>query len=135
MISQSRPISRLALIVLALGTVPPGQAQETHGAILGRVADSSGGAISVAQVRAVYIATGVEVTTTTNESGNYVLPYLLPGTYTLQTQGSGFKKSIREGIERRINDRVELNIELEVGQVSEQIEVRADTPLLDTATS
>src|SRR5215471_14995876 len=135
MISQSRPISRLALIVLALGTVPPGPAQETRGAILGRAADSSGGAISGAQVRAVNTATGVEVTTTTNESGNYVLPYLLPGTYTLQTQASGFKKSIREGIELRINDRVELNIELEVGQVSEQIEVRADTPLLDTATS
>src|SRR5215831_12338616 len=135
MISQSRPISRLALIVLALGTVPPGPAQETRGAILGRAADSSGGAISGAQVRAVNTATGVEVTTTTNESGNYVLPYLLPGTYTLQTQASGFKKSIRDGIELRINDRVELNVELEVGQISEQIEVRSETPLLDTPTS
>src|SRR5262245_27647368 len=135
MISQFGPISRFAVIVLTLGTVLPVPAQETRGAIQGHVADSSGGSISGAQVRAVNAATGVEVTTTTNESGNYVLPYLLPGTYSLQTQASGFKKSIRDGIELRINDRVELNIELEVGQVSEQIEVRSETPLLDTATS
>src|SRR4029077_18670018 len=111
MILQLSPISRLALIVLVLGTVLTVPAQETRGAVQGRVADSSGGSISGAQVRAVNPATGVEVTTTTNGSGNYALPYLLPGTYTLQVQAPGFKKSIRDGIELRINDRVELNIE------------------------
>jgi len=110
------------------------RAQETRGAVQGRVSDSSGGAIAGARVRAANAPTGVRVTTLTNESGSYALPYLLPGTYSLQTEAAGFKTSVREGIELRINDRVDVNIELQVGQTTEAIEVRADTPLLDTAT-
>ncbi len=122
-------------LVLAFTILLPAMAQETRGVIQGRVSDSSGGSIASAEVRATNTATGVEVTAVTNEAGNYTLPYLLAGTYTLQAQAPGFKKSIRDGIELRINDRVDVNIELQVGQTTESIEVRADTPLLDTATS
>src|SRR5438552_14092209 len=112
MISQDCTPSRLALVLVSLGTVVlPLSAQETRGAIQGRVSDSSGGSIAGAQVRATNSATGVELTATTNQSGNYVLPYMLAGTYTLQGQAPGFKKSIREGIELRINDRVDVNLE------------------------
>src|SRR3954465_13241151 len=99
--------------------------QETRGAILGRVSDSTGGAIPGAQVKAVNTATGVELSAVTNDSGNYTLPYLLTGTYRVEAQAKGFKRSVREGIELRINDRVDLNFELEVGQTTETIEVRA----------
>src|SRR5204862_2082059 len=110
MISQRCAISRLALFFVSLGAVVlPVPAQETSGAIQGHVSDPSGGSIVGAQVRATNSATGVELTAITNESGNYVLPYMLPGTYTLQAQAPGFKKSIREGIELRINDRVDVN--------------------------
>jgi hypothetical protein len=136
MISQGRIISTFALVLGSLVVIAlPVAAQETRGAIQGRVYDASGGSIVGAEVSATNIATGLEVSAKTNESGNYVLPYLLPGTYTLQAQATGFKKSIREGIELRINDRVDVNVELAVGQTSESVEVRADTPLLDTATS
>jgi hypothetical protein len=110
-------------------------AQETRGAIVGHVTDSTGGAVPGATVKAVNTATGVELSAVTNESGNYTLPYLLAGTYKIETQAPGFKRSVREGIELRINDRVELNIELEVGQTTESIEVKADPPLLDTASA
>src|SRR3954453_23008305 len=109
--------------------------QETRGAIQGRVLDSTGGAIPGAQVKAVNTATGVELSAATNESGNCTLPYLLAGTYRIQAQAKGFKRSVRDVIELRINDRVDLNFELEVGQTSESIEVTADAPLLDTASS
>src|SRR4051812_384037 len=96
----SRFLTRVVLIVLSfLAFSLTVSAQETRGAIQGRVFDASGGSIVGAQVRATNSATGVELTATTNESGNYVLPYMLPGTYTLQAQAPGFKKSIREGIE------------------------------------
>jgi hypothetical protein len=132
----SKRATRILLAILSLGAIGlPVSAQETRGAIQGRVSDSSGGAIAGAEVRATNSATGVELTATTNEAGNYVLPYMLAGTYTLQAQATGFKKSIREGIELRINDRVDVNLELQVGQTTESIEVRGDTPLLDTATS
>src|SRR5690348_6820011 len=110
---MSQCVIRMLLAILSLGAIGlPAFAQETRGAIQGRVSDASGGAIVGAQVRATNGATGVELTAVTNESGNYVLPYMLPGTYTLQAQAAGFKKSIREGIELRINDRVDVNLEL-----------------------
>src|SRR5215212_6490829 len=96
-------------------------AQETRGAIQGRVTDSTGGGIPGAHVKAVNTATGVELAAVTNESGNYTLPYLLAGTYRIEAQAHGFKRSVRDGIELRINDRVDLNFELEVGQTTETI--------------
>jgi hypothetical protein len=136
MLSQYPFLLRVTLLLVSVGAaLLPLRAQETRGAIQGRVLDSSGGAVAGAEVQASNVATGLEVTAKSNESGNYVLPYLLPGTYTLRAQAAGFKKSVREGIELRINDRVDVNIELQVGQTSESIEVRAETPLLDTATA
>jgi hypothetical protein len=87
--------------------------------------DSTGGGIPGAHVKAVNTATGVELAAVSNESGNYTLPYLLAGAYRIEAQATGFKRSVRDNIELRINDRVELNIELEVGQATESIEVRA----------
>lgn len=132
MFSRQICISIFAATVACIAIV---NAQETRGAIQGRVSDPSGGAIAGAEVRASNAATGLEITAHTNESGNYVLPYLLPGAYTIEAQAAGFKKAVREGIELRINDRVDVNLQLEVGQTSESVEVHAETPLLDTATS
>jgi hypothetical protein len=130
------PIRNSILVLLSiLAAALPIYAQETRGAIQGRVVDSTGAAVAGAEVRATNIATGIEVSAKSNESGNYVLPYLITGNYTLATQAPGFKKSIREGIELRINDRVDVNVELEVGATSESVEVRAETPLLDTASA
>jgi hypothetical protein len=126
-------IVRFALLVFVLAASAVGQ--ETRGAIQGRVTDPSGATVAGAQVRAANAATGVEVTAVTNESGSYALPYLLPGNYTVSVQVTGFKKSIRNGIELRINDRVDVDFELQVGQAAESIDVRAETPLLDTAGS
>lgn len=132
MFSRYICVSIFAATFASIATV---DAQETRGAIQGRVSDPTGGSIAGAEVRARNAATGLEITAHTNESGNYVLPYLLPGTYTLEAQAAGFKKAVREGIELRINDRVDVNLELEIGQTSESVEVHAETPLLDTATS
>ncbi len=111
----------------------PLRGQETRGAIQGRVSDSSGAALPSVEVSATNNATGVEATAKSNESGNYVLPYLLTGKYTLHAQAPGFKKFVRDGIELRINDRVDVDIPLQIGDVSESVEVRAETPLLETA--
>src|SRR5690349_18920462 len=113
----------LRLAVLGVVCLSVLAAQETRGAIQGHVADSSGGALAGAQVKATNTATGVEVAAVTNEGGNYTLPYLLAGVYTIEASAPGFKRSVREGIELRINDRVDVNFALEVGQTTESIEV------------
>ena len=110
-------------------------AQETRGTILGRVLDSSGAAVPGVAVRATNAATNVTVSTKSNAEGNYEIPYLLPGTYKLTAELTGFKSFIREGIELRIADRLAIPITLQVGDVTEQITVTAETPLLEASTA
>lgn len=124
-------VSLLTLLV----TVAQMFAQDARGTLLGQVTDASGSGVPSAQVRIVNTATGVTASAATNESGRYFLPYLAGGTYTVSVEQSGFKKFIREGVQIRIGDSVELNIALEIGNVSESVQVTAETPLLGTTDS
>ena len=110
-------------------------AQEARSIILGRVIDNSGGAVAGAAVEAANTETGVRISAKTNSSGDYLLPYLVPGPYTVTLQAAGFKRTERSGIQTRVNDRVTLDFTLEIGAVTESVQVRADTPLLDTSTT
>jgi len=110
-------------------------AQETRGTILGRVTDSSGAVIPGVTVRLTNAATNVTVSTRSNAEGNYEMPYLLPGIYRLTAEMSGFKTLVRDGIELRISDRLSIPLAMEVGEVSEQVTVTAETPLLEAATA
>jgi hypothetical protein len=107
-------------------------AQESRGAIGGRVTDSSGAVIAGAQVRASNTGTGTSTPTQTNVSGNFTIPYLLPGTYDLSVSFNGFKTLDKPGIELRVNDVLSVDFALQVGNASETIEVLGSTPLLDT---
>lgn len=110
-------------------------AQDPRGAITGRVTDASGAVIPAVEVRAENAVTGVKASTTTNETGNFRLPFLLPGTYSLSTEAPGFKRFVRTNVEVRVSETSTVNITIEVGLVTESIEVKAETPLLDTAGS
>src|SRR3954454_17968865 len=107
--------------------------QDTRGSILGRVTDVTGANVSGADVKVSNVATGVSVTAKTNDSGNYVVPYLQPGIYTVTAELAGFKKFDRDNVQVRVNDAVEVNMSLTVGDVAESVEVTAETPLLSTA--
>lgn len=107
-------------------------AQETRSTILGRVTDSSGAVVAGAAVTARNTATGVTAAAKSNDAGNFTLPYLLPGPYRVQAELQGFKKFSRDGIELRVNETVEVNVALELGATTEIVEVKADTPLLQT---
>ncbi len=120
------------LLCLALAALT-GFSQDTRGTILGRVTDASGANVTGAEVLVNNAETGVTVTAKTNDSGNYTVPYLLPGIYTVTAELAGFKKFVRDNVQVRVNDTVELNMALTVGDVAESIEVTAETPLLSTA--
>ena len=109
--------------------------QESRATILGRVADSSGAVVVGAKVQATNVATNTGAASVTNEQGNYEMPYLLPGVYKVQVELTGFKKSVRDGIELRVADRMTLDFTLELGPVSESIVVTGETPLLESATA
>lgn len=119
----------LALCLLAF----PAAAQESRGSITGRVTDVSGAPVPSAVVTATEQGTNVAVSGTTNQEGNYNILFLLPGKYRVQTTVAGFKAFQRDGVEVRISDRIGLDIQLEVGDVSEKLVVTAETPLLEVA--
>jgi hypothetical protein len=108
------------------------RAQDARGTILGRVADSSGAVITGADVRATNTETGVSAVSKSNEAGNFVLAYLLPGVYRVEAEFKGFKKFMRQGIQVRVGDQVRVDIPLEIGNQTETVQVTAETPLLDT---
>ncbi|MFN7939072.1 MAG: carboxypeptidase regulatory-like domain-containing protein [Bryobacteraceae bacterium] len=107
--------------------------QDPRGTVLGRVADSSAAVVPDAEVKILNEKTGVVIAAKANAAGNFVIPYLIAGTYTLTCEMTGFKKWTRPGIQVRIQDSVEVNIDLQIGATSEVVEVNATTPLLSTA--
>ena len=116
---------------IALGLPGSSAAQEARGTITGTVQDASKGVIPGATVTITNVAMGTNVTVVTNELGWFQAPYLIPGAYTVAVELSGFKKYARE-VEVRVNDRLGLDIPLEVGASVETVTVVADTPLIET---
>lgn len=109
--------------------------QEVRGTILGRVTDQSDAVIVGAKVEAVNTATGVRASALTNPSGDYLFPFLIPGTYEVRVEAPGFRTTARSGIAVRVNDRVTIDFAVQVGQAAESVQVVAETPILDTSTS
>lgn len=123
-----------SLLLLAFCTVSAlAQSQDARGNIVGKVFDASGAVVPGAEVRSVNDATGVAVSVKTNDAGNYVLPFLSPGVYTVTAEMMGFRKFERKNIQVRVNENVPLDIQMTVGDVAESISVTAETPLLQTA--
>ncbi|MBI4893312.1 MAG: TonB-dependent receptor [Acidobacteria bacterium] len=110
-------------------------AQESRGAILGRVADPQGGVIPNAKVTVTNQATNETRHLVTNESGYYEANFLEPSSYSVTVEQAGFKKIQRKDIVVNVSARLEINLTLEIGQVAETVEVTAEAPLLETTTA
>jgi hypothetical protein len=110
-------------------------AQGDRGLLTGIVRDPSGAPIAGAAIRAVHVATNVASNSETNADGNYSLGFLLPGEYTVTANKSGFRQFERTGVRIAVNDRLTLNVAMEIGQVNEKMQVNAEAPLLETTSS
>ncbi|MFB3827745.1 MAG: TonB-dependent receptor domain-containing protein [Bryobacteraceae bacterium] len=108
-------------------------AQEFKGTILGRITDASGAVVPGAQVTVTNMETNVASEVQSNAEGNYVAPFLLPGKYKVTVGSTGFRQVVRDGIIVQVNDRITVDFALEVGATSEVITVRAESPMLQTA--
>jgi hypothetical protein len=123
----------LVVFLLAIVAIRPVPAQESRATIIGRVTDTSGAVIPAASISFTNVETGVAVKTVTNAERNYFSSFLIPGNYRVAAEKTGFKNLVRSGISLSVNDRLELNLTLEVGSQAESITVTADAPLLDSA--
>src|SRR5437868_8908464 len=107
--------------------------QNISGSISGHVIDQQGAAVASTTVRAVDPARRVTVSTTTNDQGDFVFPALQPGNYTLTVEAPGFKKLERPNVPLDANDKLALgNLTLQVGALTEAVEVSAQAALLQT---
>jgi hypothetical protein len=119
-------------ILMALLLVAPAGAQEFRATVTGRVTDPSGAPVPAVQIRATNIETNVSTETISTETGDYSLPFLQPGSYRIEAEGTGFKKFVRDGVTLRVADRLAIPVTLELGPVSESVTVTGDAPLLET---
>jgi hypothetical protein len=110
-------------------------AQNNTGVISGKVTDPSGAVVAGASVTLTHIETNVDTASGTDPDGLFRSPGLPTGTYRVTVNATGFKKFVREGLLLRIGDNQDLEVKLEVGAVSESIEVTGALPLLDTQSS
>ena len=125
-----------AALILILGVAPLAIAQQADTAlIVGSVTDTTGAVIPGAGVTFSHIETGIESSTQTNETGSYRSAPLRIGNYIVLIESEGFKAYSGSGITLSIGDVRELNVALEVGAVTEVIEVEAAAPLLQTTES
>jgi hypothetical protein len=122
-------------LVLAAVFAISGFAQETRGTIVGRVTDASGAVVPNASVQVTNKAMGTSASFTTNQDGLYSAPLLLPGTYSVTANAAGFKQTVRDNVELRVADRIEVNIGLQVGGAEQSVTVAENAPLLGTETA
>lgn len=109
---------------------------QAHRAIvLGQVRDSSGAAIPSAAIRVIETQTNTVHATAANAAGNFEAPGLLPGIYRVEASVPGFKTAAVDGISVTSGRRIEVNLTVQVGEVSESVTVQSERQLLDTASA
>jgi hypothetical protein len=127
---SKKPLWVLALLVCLVATLASGQT--ITGTITGTVSDASGSVVPNVKVTATNTSTNVTSSTTTNAAGLYNLLFLPVGDYTITTEGQGFKKSVLGPFKLEVNQIARVDVSLQVGAVTETVEVRDIAPILQT---
>ncbi len=125
----------LGIAVLIAAFVITSPAQLNRATLTGIVTDPSGAAIVNAKITAVQLETNMTYATTTTETGFFTLPALDIGRYRIEAEAAGFKKSVRDNVQVSSGATMRLDLKLEVGQISESIEVTAQSSAIETETT
>src|SRR6266478_369978 len=120
------------ILLLAVLTETAAVAQIETATLVGAVRDSSGAVVAGVKVTIVNSETSFRSETATSSEGNYYLPYLKPGSYQVTLEAPGFKRYVREGVMIRAGETPRLDIAMELGAVTEQVEVRASASLISS---
>lgn len=125
--------ARLCGLAIFLSVLVCGQ--DVRATLTGRVTDASGASVTNANIVVQRKDTNEQATATTGTDGDYTIPLLQPGKYSVSVEAAGFKRSVRQNIELFVNDRRTVDFSLEVGQAQESVTVTAAPPMLDEATA
>jgi hypothetical protein len=127
--------SRVFVFVIALTLSGLSFAQKDTGSIVGTVKDPTGALVTNAKVTVIDVERGAQFVTHTSDSGEFVASPLKIGRYTVTVEHSGFKRAISVPVDLDVQQRIAMNIALQVGQAAELVEVTGAAPLLETETS
>jgi hypothetical protein len=122
----------VALIVGLGGAVAPLNGQTFYGSIVGVVNDATGAAIQGASVTLINNGTSERRVMTSAGDGSYRFVNLVPGNYKVEIEQSGFRRFTRDDIAVNVEAAVRVDVALQVGDVTQAVEVRADAPLMTT---
>jgi hypothetical protein len=125
-------LTAVCAAVVLLGATTLAWAQAGTAGLTGTVRDSQGAVLPGATVTATNPATGADRTTVTNDSGNYSVPGLPPGNYTVKIELSGFSPYIRENAILRVDSTTQVDATLAIGGIAETVTVTEATPIINT---
>ncbi len=127
---------RALAFLLALGVFTlPAFSQSTSGRIVGRVADPTGAVLANVKITLINEATGASRDTQTNASGDFNFVEVVPGSYRVEFELTGFKKNVQTSVLVNVNQVVTLNSVLQVGASQEVVEVTSEAPQVDTTST
>ncbi len=121
---------RRCILVASLAALPAALLAQNQN-FTGHVADVTGAVLPKAKITVRNQETGVETTTMTTDAGDYTVPYLKPGLYSVSAEAKGFKKEIKTDITLEAGQSAVVNLTLEVGSITQTVSVKADAPMLD----
>src|SRR5437867_1451395 len=105
-------------------------AQGVRATIVGRITDDTGAVVPGAKITVTNIGTNESRSVIVNDNGEYSIPQLAPGQYTLTAEYAGFNKAVRSGIVLETNQQARFDISLKVGAVTQEVQVSAAAPLV-----
>lgn len=123
------------LFALLIAAWLPAAAQQGRGSISGTVTDPLNAAVPGVEVKITNTGTNAVFTTVTNESGYFTAPALQIGSYAVTVEKQGFRRIQRSGIVLQVDQRIALNLQLEVGAVAESVDVVADATMVDSGSA
>lgn len=135
---QQLPCRKMMAAVLMLAAVAfqarvPVSAQVLYGSLVGSVTDQSGSVVPGAKVTVVNRSTNLTRTVDADSTGNYAVPALTPGTYSVRVSQTGFQDAVTNDVPVTLNNVTRVDVRLQLGQVQEAVSVTAEaTPLLQT---
>jgi len=109
--------------------------QGTTSRVLGTVQDASGAVVPAATVKLVNEGTRITFTTTTSSAGSYVFEAVQPGSYELDVEAAGFRNFVSRGNDVAIGQPATINVKLDVGAITDKVEVSGSSEVVQTSTS
>jgi len=135
---RKAPARKLLLslaLAVALILAPSVDGQQFYGSVVGTITDQLGGALVGASVTLTNTATGEVRQAKTGAAGDYQFANLIPGLYRVEVEQAGFKRATRDNIQVTVSGTVRADFSMQIGDVTQTIEVQGAAPLLQTETT